>query len=34
MKKEKVWYHWSDFPMISRISLILSVLSLIAVILR
>lgn len=31
MRKEKVWDKWSDFPLISRISLILSVLSLIAV---
>lgn len=34
MRKEKVWDKWSDFLLISRISLILSVLSLIAVILH
>nr|DAV74108.1 MAG TPA: hypothetical protein [Caudoviricetes sp.] len=34
MRKEKVWDRWSDFPIMSRISFILSVLALLAVILR
>lgn len=34
MRKEKVWDRWSDFPIMSRIAFILSVLALLAVILR
>ena len=33
-RKERLWYRWSDFPVMSRIALILSTLALLSVILR
>lgn len=34
MRKEKLWYTWNDFPVMSRVSFILSVLALIGVLLH